>query len=330
MNNFTNVLHEHLERNRATNLFIMNLNESEAESSSDKLIAHLYSTAVEKYNYIDFGKIPDSKGDITKFEGYQTVKDTLSTLDQLVMKSSNSNFKELEIVKTAMTYLEKHRLEFSKAFLSNISMIEVIYNTVVYSIIASTNLLISIYVEYIKTPGATLDIAINTKKDHRDFILFKSLDDFNKACAKGSMMKIFATVKDRDKFIGIIGAGLIGASTFLLACTLIIPAIRGLIYSVYDIRMGVSEYLAQQAEFLKLNAENIKDSGTTTRLDSKKVVKNQLNTAKKLEKMADKIAVKFEEADKKGKKELDKRVKLTDIQPSFNDMVGDNSEGGLL
>lgn len=328
--NNTMLLYEYLERNRSNNLFIMNLSEAETQSVNDKLIAHLYKTAVEKYNYIDFGKIPDSKGDITKFEGYETVKETLDTLEQLSIKTGNSDFKELQSVKKAFAYLEKHKLEFTKAFLSNVSLIEVIYNTVVYSIVAATNLLIAIYVDYTKTPGVTLEIAVNTNKDHRDFILFKGIQEFNDACEKGSMMKLFATVKDREKFIGLIGAGLVGASAFLLSCTLIIPAIRSLIYAVYDIRMGVSEYLNQQAEFLKLNAETLKSSNAKTRLDSKKVIKNQINTANKLEKLADKVVIKFEEADKKGKKELDKRVKLSDIQPSFDNMMSDGSEGGLL
>ncbi|MEI2423163.1 hypothetical protein V6O07_23010, partial [Arthrospira platensis SPKY2] len=66
---FRKALSENLVKDRRTNLALFNLNEDQLAGTSDNLISHLYTTAVEKYNYIDFGNIPDSKGDITRFKG---------------------------------------------------------------------------------------------------------------------------------------------------------------------------------------------------------------------------------------------------------------------
>ncbi|MEI2420727.1 hypothetical protein V6O07_10675, partial [Arthrospira platensis SPKY2] len=240
----------------------------------------------------------------------------------------------LEDIKEALSYLEKHKVEFSKGFLTENNLIEVIYNTLVYSILGATNLLISIYVDYIKTPGLSLDLAIDTQKKHRDFILFKSIKDFNTSCRKGDMVKLFASMKDKSKFIGV---GAFGVGALVAAALLIVPIIRQMIFSVYNVRMSVAQYLEQQSEFLKLNAETLQDNNSVhTRLDRKKVIKNQMNTAKKLETLSNRIAIKFEDADKKGKKELDKRISLKEIEPSFNNSIGASSSddsfdgGGLI
>jgi hypothetical protein len=56
------------------------------ESSEDTrgtLIQKLYVDIISKSN-IDFGKIPDSKGDLTKYEYYNEISESIGALNKLV------------------------------------------------------------------------------------------------------------------------------------------------------------------------------------------------------------------------------------------------------
>lgn len=325
----TKFLTEHLEPGRQTNMFLYSLSENGINSTSDKLVTYLYKTAVEKYQYIDFDNIAASKGDITRFSGYETVKSTLDTLESLKQRAGINEFKELDIIKETVTQLEKNKVELAKAYLQNVDMVVVLYNTMVYSVVASTSLLISTMVEYLKTPGGDLQIVLNTTtKKNKDYLLIDSLANFNNAVRKGELTKLFSSIQNKHKFIGVVEIATVGAVAFLGCLVVIVPIIRSAIFSVYDLRMSTADYLLQQAEFLRLNSEVVQNNSTMSALDKKKVIKKQLETVKKLEKLAGKIEVKFEDADKKGKKENSKRVATTEVQDSFS--MDDGGLGGLL
>lgn len=325
----TKFLTEHLEHGRQTNMFLYSLSENGINNTSDKLVTYLYKTAVEKYQYIDFDNIAASKGDITRFTGYETVKSTLETLESLKQRAGINTFRELDIIKETLTQLEKNKTELAKAYLQNVDMVVVLYNTVVYSVVASTSLLISTMVEYLKSPGGDLQIVLNTTtKKNKDYLLIDSLENFNNAVRKGELTKLFASVENKHKFIGVIEIATVGAVAFLGCLVVIVPILRSLIFSVYDLRMSTADYLLQQAEFLRLNSEVVQNNSTMSALDKKKIVKKQLETVKKLEKLAGKIEVKFEDANKKGKKENSKRVSPTEVQDTFS--IGDEGLGGLL
>lgn len=325
---------EQLEPGRASNMFVMSLSEDQLNGVNEKLISALYKTAMEKYNYIDFDDIAVSKGDITKFSGYQTMVDTQKLLRDLSEQAGIKRFAHLDEIDKAMHYLEANKVSFMKGFMNNENIVKVLYNTTVYSILAGTNLLISMYIEFAKTPGAILSVVITNEKEKKtkDYMLFRNLQDFNNACQSGEMDKLFAGSQDSKKFVGtIISAAVIGSLTFIAAMGIFMPVIRGLIYSVYDIRMSTSELLNHQAELLKLNAEMVKDGNTNTRLDKKKVVKSQIETAKKLERMSDKIAIKFADANKKGSKEINKKLPVSSMQGGdFTAAIQDDFGGGLI
>lgn len=325
----TKFLTEHLEPGRKTNMFLYTLSENGINNTSDKLVTYLYKTAVEKYQYIDFDNIASSKGDITRFSGYEIVKSTLETLDSLKQRAGINTFKELDIIKETVTQLEKNKTELAKAYLQNVDMVVVLYNTMVYSVVAATSLLISTMVEYLKTPGGDLQIVIDTTtKKNKDYQLIDSLESFNNAVRKGELTKLFSSIENKHKFIGVVEIATVGAVSFLGCLVIIVPIIRSAVFSIYDIRMSTADYLQQQAEFLRLNSEVVQNSTSMSALDKKKVVKKQLETVKKLEKLAGKIEVKFEDADKKGKKEMSKRIAPSEVQDTFS--IGDEGIGGLL
>lgn len=316
-------LSEHLVQSRETTLYLYSLSEAEIQNVSDALIGKLYKNALDKYNYIDFGDIPDSKGDFTRFKGYKINKDAIQNLDDLAKRCGITNFKELETVKQTVEILERYKVEFTAGYLNDIEIIKFIYNTTVYSVIASINLLISDMINYIKNPVKGVEIKIDT--NHKDYIMLSSLDKFNQAEKKHELTKIFTVTKNKEKFLGLTFGG--SVLTILGAAYIIVPVMRQLIFSFYDIRMTVSEYLLQQSEFIRLNSDIVKSS-SDTKIDKKKVAKNQIKTAERLEKLSNKIAVKFEENDKKAKKELSKKIDVKDINDPFAST--DNGFGGLM
>ena len=316
-------LSEHLVQNRDTTLFLYSLSEAEVQNVSDALIGKLYKNALDKYNYIDFGDIPDSKGDFTRFKGYKINKDAIQNLDDLSKRCGITTFKELETIKQTVEILERYKVEFTAGYLNDIQLVQFIYNTTVYAVIASINLLISDMINYIKNPMKGVELTINTK--HRDYVMLTTLAKFNESEKKHELTKIFSATKNKEKFLGLTFGG--SVLTILGAAYIIVPLMRELIFTFYDVRMSISEYLLQQSEFIRLNSEIVKTSADT-KIDKKKVAKNQIKTAERLEKLANKIAVKFEENDKKAKKELAKKIEVKDINDPF--VNTDAGFGGLM
>lgn len=322
------ILAEQMEVGRKTNMFLFSLNEAELHQASDKLVAKLYSNVVEKYNAMDVKDISNSKGDITNYSGYPVLKDTVVLLRQLSDDAGVKGFQHLEFVEEALRYLEQHTALFTRAYMTDNNIMKVIYETTVYALLVAVNVLISIYVTYVKTPNLSLAVSVEMykKKNMKEYVLFKSLRDFNKACRAGELEKLAAGSEKTKKFIGI-GAtsGLAIFGAFIGIALVIVPIIRSLVYAVYDLRMSTSELLNNQADLLRMNADLLKDNnGTATRVDRKKVIQKQMQTVDKLKKFADKIEVKFEESDRNAKKELNKKVSADELSSSGFGFDGDN------
>ena len=56
--------------------YLYGLDEASSFNVSDKLVSALYKSAAERYGMIDFGNIPDSKGDIDRIKGIDDVEET--------------------------------------------------------------------------------------------------------------------------------------------------------------------------------------------------------------------------------------------------------------
>lgn len=332
MNNIflENFICEHTEGGTKGYKFYKSLSESDLPNISDKVIAALYKSALEKYNYIDFGDIPLSKGDITKFKHFEIINGTLEMLYEIKDKSGIHVMKELDVIKTALTNVINHKKEFTVGFLQDNNIIILIYNTAVASIISGLNLLISTMVEYVRTPNATIEPIITNIGKHKslEFSLFNSLEEFNKIIEKGELKKLSNGTQNKDNFLG---SAVGGAAIVLGSLIMIVPVVRELIYFVYNTRMNISNYLDQQAEFLKLNANAIKFNGDIRTVDNRKqVISKQEKLSKKLVSIADKFRLDFQKGNKETKTELAKKVSVDSIQSSLTDIDDSNSSFTLV
>lgn len=299
---------------------MMYLSEAEEIQISDKLISKLYQTMLDKYSYIDFGEIPNSKGDITKLPQYDTLKDSIEMLEELKLKAGLVQLPELVTINTAFQHIEHYKTKFVLGFAQEVKMIEVLYNTITASLVASINLMIYTMVDFVKTPGGDFVTALDIQKKSRnmDFLLLRNLENFNENVRKGEIVKFFDTMLNAEKFIGATVATSAMVVATLIAVT---PVIRELIYYMYHMRMNVSEYLDMQAKFLELNASALRyNDDKKTHHKKRTVVGNQERMAKTLRDWAHKFRIKSDTSEKQTKKDVEKKIDFDELKSSMNDM----------
>lgn len=315
---------------------MMSLNEAEQDQALVNLASRLYTAIVNKITDIDFGKIPNSKGDITNIPNFMETKQCLETINDLLVKYKQPTT-PTDTVLTAIHNLKDNRRLFEKAFYTNSDFGIMYYNTIALSIITATSLLISASVELIKDPGIEtyeifLDkLAVNKSKDS---LLFKDLTKFNDLCKKGDMQKILDATNNSTKMMKeadilpfdetavmevvalpiLTILGKIGAYSLIL---LALPLLHELVSVLYSIKQSVSDYFAVQAQLIELNTETLKYSYTHSPEEKEKIINKQLKIANKFKSIANKLAVKIKTGEKKAKEDIEKdkskKLKASDV-----------------
>lgn len=308
------LINTHVDMSVMKNRRIVNqLTEANKLDISDKLVSALYQSAVNKYPEVDFGEITDSKGDITRLKHYETLTETISTIEKI------HDSEELKVIKESITVIKAYTKEFCLSYMQDKAMGIMIYNTIVLSIICATNLCISATIDYLKTPGANYaETMKNQKIQEKDKnILFNNLVKFNEQSRKGDLRKIFDSLLKKDNFVGIgtigVASGVTIAAITLVSAIAIVPIIRELIYFFFNFRMSVSKYFDTQADFLEINIAELKANGNA----KAEVVKKQQNRVKTLRDISDTFTLKYKTSEKKTKQDLSKKVQPEALQSSL-------------
>jgi len=312
--------YEMLQESYKTRMELNRLNEAEQVEISDKLITKLYQTMLEKYKFVDFGDIPETKGDITKLPQFQTLRDSIDLLGELKQKAGIVHLAQLDTINTALHNIEHYKNKFMLGFSQDISLIQVLYNTISASIIAGVNILIYTMVDFVKTPGGDFNAALEIqKRSHSsDFLLLENLDKFNANVQKGEINKFFDTMLNAEKFIG---ASVATSAVVVGTLVAITPVIRELIYYMYHMRMSVSEYLDAQAQFLELNANSLRyNDNKSTQGKKKTVVSNQERIAKKIRDWSHKFRIKSDTSEKQARKDVSQKIDFNELKTSSNAM----------
>ena len=88
-----------------------------------KTMNTLYQHIIDK-SYVDFGDIPKSKGNITKYSGYPNMVDVLTTLKEL--SASDPSYKDIasyvNTISTAVSTLVENAKYYEKAFQRDIKI----------------------------------------------------------------------------------------------------------------------------------------------------------------------------------------------------------------
>ena len=301
--------------------------ESSAAQLDATMVSRLYKSAIDKSHVVDSWE--DSRGDITKFEGYTSMKESLNLVSQLSEKSG-VKVPEVMIVEESIRTLEANRDLFVKGFLLENQVVILIYNTIVFACVEATSAIISSYVEFVRGVNQTEFRLIKTGRISAESTI-KNLEAFNRANKKGELGKLLnGAVSNRDNFIGTASLSTVAVSMFVIGAALaIIPIIRELIFLFYYSRSRMSDYLEQQALLLEINRKSVEASGLPLK-DQKVVLRKQDERAKEFRKLSEKIKFTTNRGASDAHTAMKQESKTWKIDDVQKQMVEDSSNGFQL
>lgn len=312
--------------NKTRNVLLA-VNEADQNTVMVSLANRLYAHIVDKIDDIDFGSIPDSRGDITKIENYDKLVDCVNIITE-ILQQYHQDVAPVATVNTAIQNMIDRTDMFTTAYKLGTEMPIIIYNTITLAIVSSVSYLISSCIEFVKSSDTEgFDIALNKTGlvKTKDCLLFEDLAKFNKLCSSGEFDKAmdFVIKQNAKNFSGISMYGLGGAAMVFGILLLIIPIIRELIFFFYYSRTRVADYFEAQATLLTMNAYNIENNLTRDVKDKKQVVAKQKKIAEMFKKLANKIAVDTKTGAAKTEKDISKlnkeKYKIDDVVDSIPD-----------
>lgn len=298
---------------RETRKVLVTIDEADQNQVMGNLAAKLYDAIVKKVTDIDFGQIPASKGDITKIPNYLDMVSCLTTIRDMMIESKQSTG-SADIIFLAIENMKKYQKIWEKGYFLENEMTIVFYNTIALSIVSAISLLTSATIEFIKNPQSdVIDIELAKVANHKtkDNLLFKNLDKFNKACRKGDIEKVFNEVLKAQRQLkeGTIVKESISAILFTGAMVLgllttVIPILHQLTNALYCLRQNVAEYLAGEADVIRLNAEKVQYNRAKTPEQKKKIIARQHKIADHFKKWANKLMIKANKADAEAQRQI--------------------------
>ena len=298
---------------RETRKVLVTIDEADQNQVMGNLAAKLYDAIVKKVTDIDFGQIPASKGDITKIPNYLDMVSCLTTIRDMMVESKQSTG-SADIIFLAIENMKKYQKIWEKGYFLENEMTIVFYNTIALSIVSAISLLTSATIEFIKNPQSdVIDIELAKVANHKtkDNLLFKNLDKFNKACRKGDIEKVFNEVLKAQRQLkeGTIVKESISAILFTGAMVLgllttVIPILHQLTNALYCLRQNIAEYLAGEADVIRLNAEKVQYNRAKTPEQKKKIIARQHKIADHFKKWANKLMIKANKADAEAQRQI--------------------------
>lgn len=178
---------------------IIALEDAEQNQVLSALANALYDKIIKKVDQIDFGTIPQSRGDITKVDGFENTVECLNIMRRLVTEY-HEDTKVVDTVLGAIENVRSRRSTFVKGFAMNLELPMVMYNLVVMAIEQSVSFLIAVCIQYIKDPETdSMKSALDkvAYKNAKDNMIYKQLELFNTSCATKELDKTFETVFKR-------------------------------------------------------------------------------------------------------------------------------------
>lgn len=324
---YDRIMKEHFDlEDRETRKVLLNINEADQNQVLTALTSKLYDHIVQKVDDIDYGNIPNTKGDITKLDNYDKLVDCLDVIKSILLEYKQDT-KPVNIINDAISNLIKDKELYEKAFRYNVELPMIMYSTIGLSIVSSTSYLVSTCIEFIKIPSEdTFDIVLDkvalvkTKSN----LLFTNLEKFN-SCAQSGQIEKYMDVVIKNGTKNMTGAevGFVVGGIALAGIILnIIPIIRELIFFFYYSRTRVSDYFDIQADLLQMNSYNIQYNETLDKQQRDRIVKKQNSIVELFRKISNKLAIKTKDSENKATKEIiqsNNKVKTSEIMETLPD-----------
>lgn len=281
------------------------LNESVKTKITDTVLEKIFESIIAKYNKIDFGDIPRTRGNITRFRYYNNLYECIKTL--LEISENVDYFPEANILSEALSNIIMLKGLFEEGFKKNNAYSIMMYNVLVMSIFESTSIMISTIIDFIQDVEYS-EVTITKYRESKKAIYLDSLEKFNATVKDGSFQKYLSksmeasslnesiTVASIITAIAAKKAIVIGAASVLLAlwvATKIVPIVRELVYLIYNAKQGISDIAKVQASFLETNVEILRNKDY-----DEKVISKQQKAVAVLKNISRKFAVVYDKAER--------------------------------
>lgn len=316
---------------RETRKSLIGLNEADQSKVLVSLTSRLYQGIVDKVDDIDFGEIPYSKGDITKLSNYEGMLECLDVLRDIMEEYKQPTTKNIDVIIKAIENVRERKELFTRAYMMNMELPIVIYNSVVMSIVGSLSFMIASCIDYIKESDmqgfetVLNKMAVSKTEQH---LMFVNLTKFNKSCSSGELDKALRFVMNNnvEELLGptalIAGSAIIAAGILLN----IIPILRELIYFYYFSRVRTSDYFAIQADLLQMNAYALeRNKMGKSDAEIKKIVSRQMAVVSSFRKISEFVKVDCKTSEANATKEIVKDSKTKYKANEVIDQVPDSA-----
>lgn len=324
---FRQAIAEHLDiQDKKTRDVVLSLNEQDQDSVLLSLTGKLYKMIVDKVDDIDFGDIPETKGDIERLPAYDKIVSSIDTL-RAILEQYKQPTESIDTIDNALSNLVNHKDLFKRGYVANIELIQVTYCEVSLAVVNSISYMIAATVDFIKNPsdeGFQLSFSKTGIARTKDSLIYANLAKFNDACRHNQLENAFEPlIKARIRNftgleVGAVAGGLAVAGILLN----ILPILRELTFFFYATRTRISQYFDLQADLLEMNATAIKNNEIKTVDNKDKVAKRQIAIADGFRKLANKICITHVAAEKdtpKAIKAEDKKMKIDDVVETMPD-----------
>lgn len=185
LSDINQIIREHMDLNDAATVSRLNvMMEANQNLFLVALTSRLYDKIQEKATRIDFSTIEQSRGDITKIQNFRSMVECVSIIQKIVKEYKESTI-AIDTIANAIDNVNMRSKMFKKAFTIGSSLPMLTYNSVCLSIVESISFIISVCIEYIKTPGnETFQMALDTVAYNKAMqnLLFTNLVKFNQSC----------------------------------------------------------------------------------------------------------------------------------------------------
>ena len=267
---------------------------------TDDVLTGMMKFITDKYNALDFGEIEKSAGDVAKFRYREMLLENVETLKNIYRSSTDPGAQKYlevcEAVLIVMGFLMEMRQQFREQYQAGNGLVQLLYTSLVAACIYSVGVLVSNTIRFVTTeqetdcqvlfdeiPGTVKHVHIkNVLAASKDLESYRKL--LNTYAQRGTQVAMHESITVASVATVVLG---IGAILMLLPRILIM--IREIIYSVYYLRVKVSDMLGVQADLIHTNIESL-EAGRGT----KKVIAKQRRIADKLTKWQNRFAVKLD------------------------------------
>lgn len=312
---------------------ILSLDEAGQNSILTNLTSKLYDHIVKKTTSIDYGKIPQTKGDITKLDAYEDLKDVLEILHG-ILKEYHQDGGPIDVCTTTLTNLETRKDLFERAYRADCELPVMIYENAVLALVSGVSYMIAGCIEFIKAPSDetyTIQLDKIAYAKSKDYLLYHALEKFNKSCANGDLDKAVNDIISRRvrKFTGVAAGIIAGTVIGIVVIMNIVPILRELVYVLYYTRTRISDFFEVQADLLQMNAYNVEANSSINPEERKEIADKQITIADKFRTIANKVQIDAKQSDVKASRDIEANQRKYKVDDLVNQDIDDNGDEGV-